>query len=60
MTCRLKSCLYLMAKTNQTGGQKGVFPSILLICRSVAIHVTGDDLIRMGIKPGRIYTQILD
>jgi len=50
--------LYLMAKTNQTAAKKA-FSLYFSHLQGSATHVTGDDLIRMGIKPGRIFTQIL-
>ena len=50
--------LYLMAKTNQTAVKKA-FSLYFTHLQGSATHVTGDDLIRMGIKPGRIFTQIL-
>jgi tRNA nucleotidyltransferase (CCA-adding enzyme) len=52
-------CLYLMAKTNQQAVKKAVSLYFTHL-QNCTIHVTGDDLIRMGIKPGKIYTQILD
>ena len=52
-------CLYLMAKTNQPAVKKAVSLYFTHL-QNCTIHVTGDDLIRMGIKPGKIYTQILD
>jgi tRNA nucleotidyltransferase (CCA-adding enzyme) len=48
-----------MAKTNQPVVKKAVSLYFTHL-QNCTIHVTGDDLIRMGIKPGKIYTQILD
>jgi tRNA nucleotidyltransferase (CCA-adding enzyme) len=52
-------CLYIMAKTNHPGVKRAVslyFTHLQNIC----VQVKGDDLIRMGIKPGKIYKRILD
>jgi tRNA nucleotidyltransferase (CCA-adding enzyme) len=52
-------CLYIMAKTNHPGVKRAVSLYFTHL-QNISIHVNGDDLIRMGIKPGKIYTRILD
>ena len=54
----VEACLYLMAKTNQPVVKKAVSLYFTHL-QNCSPHVPGDDLIHMGIKPGKIYTQIL-
>jgi tRNA nucleotidyltransferase (CCA-adding enzyme) len=52
-------CLYLMAKTNlQT--TKMNFSLYFTKLKNAKIHITGNDLIKLGIKPGKIFKEILD
>jgi len=55
----LEVCLYLMAKTSRPSTKKA-FSLYFTRLRDTAVHVTGRDLIKLGITPGRIYKQILD
>lgn len=55
----LEVCLYLMARTTRTSTKK-FFSLYFTQLRGVKLHVTGNDLIKLGIPPGRIYTKILD
>ena len=55
----LEVCLYLMARTTRPSTKK-FFSLYFTQLRGVKLHVTGDDLIKLGIPPGRIYTKILD
>ena len=55
----LEVCLYLMAKTTRPA-TKRAFSLYFTKLRSIALHISGNDLIAMGIPPGRIYKQILD
>jgi tRNA nucleotidyltransferase (CCA-adding enzyme) len=52
-------CLYIMAKTSHPVVKRAVSLYFTHL-QNISIHVKGDDLIRMGIKPGKIYTRILD
>lgn len=51
--------LFLMAKTNRPTSKR-YFSHYFTKLSSARIHVTGDDLIRLGIPPGRIYKKILN
>jgi tRNA nucleotidyltransferase (CCA-adding enzyme) len=51
--------LYLMAKAQSPAIKKAVSVYFTHL-QNTKIHVNGDDLIRLGIQPGRIYTQILN
>ncbi|MCX5895063.1 MAG: CBS domain-containing protein, partial [Proteobacteria bacterium] len=51
-------CLYLMAKTNQKSVKKA-FSLYFTHLQNTSIHVSGNDLVRLGIQPGKIYKQIL-
>jgi len=55
----IEVCLFLMAKTNRAATKK-YFSHYFTKLSSATIHVTGDDLIRLGIPPGRIYKKILN
>jgi len=55
----LEVCLYLMAKTSRPATKKA-FSLYFTRLRDIALHVTGRDLIKLGIPPGKIYKQILD
>jgi tRNA nucleotidyltransferase (CCA-adding enzyme) len=55
----LEVCLFLMARTTRPSTKK-FFSLYFTQLRGVKLHVTGDDLIKLGIPPGRIYTKILD
>ena len=55
----LEVCLYLMAKTSRPS-TKRFFSLYFTQLRGIRLHVTGNDLIKLGIPPGRIYTLILD
>jgi tRNA nucleotidyltransferase (CCA-adding enzyme) len=58
-TLPIEVCLYLMAKTQNRATKKAV--SIYFThLQNVKIHVNGDDLMRMGIQPGKIYKRILN
>jgi tRNA nucleotidyltransferase (CCA-adding enzyme) len=52
-------CLYIMAKTNHPVVKRAVSLYFTHL-QNISVHVKGDDLIRMGIKPGKIYKRILD
>lgn len=52
-------CLYLMSKTNRQASKKA-FSLYFTQLQNTDIHVTGKDLIKLGIEPGRIYKQILE
>ena len=52
-------CLYIMAKTNHPGVKRAVSLYFTHL-QNISIHIKGDDLIRMGIKPGKIYKLILE
>jgi tRNA nucleotidyltransferase (CCA-adding enzyme) len=51
-------CLYLMARTSQPSVKKAL-SSYFIHLQNCSVHVTGNDLIHMGIKPGKIYSRIL-
>ncbi len=55
----LEVCLYLMAKTTRLSTKRS-FSIYFTRLRGIRLHVTGNDLIKLGIPPGRIYTLILD
>ncbi len=55
----LEVSLYLMAKTKRQSTKKA-FSVYFTKLRNIRIHVTGDDLIKLGISPGRIYKKILE
>jgi tRNA nucleotidyltransferase (CCA-adding enzyme) len=48
-----------MAKTNHPGVKRAVSLYFTHL-QNISIHVKGDDLIRIGIKPGKIYKLILE
>ncbi|MCX8044531.1 MAG: CBS domain-containing protein [Desulfobacterota bacterium] len=52
-------CLFLMAKTNRAKS-KQYFSHYFTKLSTARIHITGEDLIRLGIPPGRIYKRILN
>jgi tRNA nucleotidyltransferase (CCA-adding enzyme) len=58
-TVTLEVCLYLMAKTSRPSTKRS-FSLYFTQLRGVKLHITGKDLIKLGIPPGRIYTKILD
>ncbi len=48
-----------MAKTSRPSTKRS-FSLYFTQLRGVKLHITGRDLIKLGIPPGRIYTKILD
>jgi tRNA nucleotidyltransferase (CCA-adding enzyme) len=52
-------CLYLMAKTGRQYTKKA-FSLYFTQLQNVRIHITGNDLIKLGIPPGKIYKKILE
>lgn len=55
----IEVCLYLMAKTSRQTTKKA-FSVYFTKLKSMKVHVTGDDIIKFGIPPGKIYRKILD
>ena len=55
----LEVCLFLMAKTARPSTKRS-FSLYFTQLGGIRLHVTGNDLIKLGIPPGRIYTRILD
>lgn len=52
-------CLYIMAKTTHPDIRRAISVYFTHL-RNISIHINGDDLIKMGIKPGKIYKRILE
>ncbi len=55
----LEACLYLMARTSRPSTKRS-FSLYFTQLRGIRLHVTGNDLIKLGIPTGRIYKKILD
>jgi len=52
-------CLYLMAKTGRQSTKKA-FSLYFTKLSNVKVHINGDDLICLGIPPGKVYKNIFD
>ncbi len=51
-------CLYIMSKTNNPDIRRAISVYFTHL-QNIRIHISGNDLIKMGIKPGKIYKRIL-
>jgi len=55
----LEACLYLMSRTGRQAS-KHAFSLYFTTLRDLKTHVNGQDLIKLGIAPGKIYRKILE